>query len=323
MKSLKTKGTVMPRIILALLLLVAAGSARADYTVGPGDVLQISFWQDPSLNAEVKVGEDGKIAIDIIGQIEAAGRTTADLQSEIVRLMSRLNKNISQATVRVIEYNYNHVFVIGQVNNPGKLAFEEIPDLWTLINEAGGVTDIGDLTRVTIIRGGDRAGQVEVVNVSSALSSGNLESLPRIRRQDTIEIGRTVGQVLAGEVGASIERKNIIYVVGAVGEPGPISYETNIDVMEAVALAGGPTEAADLKRTRLLLKDGNYAQSVNLNLKEYSETGRPARYIMQKEDMVLVPYQREGFFDTTVGRVATVLATVSTVYLIVDRSRSD
>jgi len=318
MISLKTKGTFLVAMILCGWSLLIAVDARAEYVVGPDDVLQISFWQDPTLNTEVKVGQDGRISLDIVGQIDAAGRTTAELQNDIVRLMSRLNKNISQATVRVVQYNYNHVFVIGQINNSGKHSFEEIPDLWTIINEAGGITETGDLSRVTIIRGGEEAGKVEVVNVNAALATGQLSSLPKIRRQDTIEIGRTPGQVQAAELGRSVEKKSLLYVIGAVGSPGPVSYEENVDVIEAVALAGGPTDAANLKKVRLLMKDGNYAQSVKLNLEEYAASGRPARYIMQKEDMILVPYERASFFDSTVGRVATVLAAISTAYLVVN-----
>ena len=135
-----------------------------EYKIGTEDVLDISFWQDPSLNAQVRVGQDGKVTLGVIGEIMAAGKTTTELQDEIVRLMSRLNKNISQAVVRINAYNYNHVFVNGQVRAPGKRAFEKIPDIWTIINEAGGITETGDLSRVTLIRsGGDagREGQVE------------------------------------------------------------------------------------------------------------------------------------------------------------------
>ena len=184
-----------------------------DYVIGQEDLLDITFWQDPNLNTRVKVGLDGKIALDMIGQVEAAGRTTEQLQNEIVRALSRINRNISQATVRVIEHNYNHVFVIGQVNQPGKKAFEQIPDLWTVINESGGITQSGDLSRVTIIRGGDEAGKIEVVNLLAALASGSLDRLPTRRRQDTIEMGRAPGQVLAGEIGARPEKKNLFYVI--------------------------------------------------------------------------------------------------------------
>ncbi len=323
MRSLKATGIICALIAIVIGGLTGSRCAAAEYIIGPEDVLAISFWQDPSLNAEVAVGLDGKITLDIVGQIEAAGKTTEQLQSDIVQPISRLNKNISQATVRVVEFNYNHVYVIGQVNQPGKKTFEEIPDLWTLINESGGVAAQGDLSRVTIVRGGAEAGKIKVVNVSQALSSGELDKLPKIRRQDTIEIPRTPGQVLAGEVARTTEKKNLIYVVGAVNSPGPIAYEENIDVMEALALAGGPTADANLGKTQLIIKDGYYAQTVAFDLAKYSQTGRPARYIMQKEDMFVVPARRSGFFGTGIAGVAAAVGAVATVVLLYDQLTDD
>jgi protein involved in polysaccharide export with SLBB domain len=315
----------MARIALGFVLVLLSIGTPAlgqDYIVGEEDLLDISFWQEPNLNTQVKVGADGKISLDIIGQIEASGKTCEQLQNDIVREISRLNKNISQATVRVIEYNYNFIFVIGQVNQPGKKTFEQIPDLWTIINEAGGLTQSGDLSRVTIIRGGDQSGKIEVVNLAEALATGKLDQLPKLRRQDTIEIGRAPGQVMAGEVGTQTEKKNLIYVLGAVGTPGPVAYSENIDVMEALALAGGPTDVADLKHSHLVLKDGNYAQTIQFNLDKYVHSGRPARYIMQKEDLVYIPATRPGFFDTRLGQVATLMTALSTMYLLYDRIKN-
>jgi len=323
MESRNLKQILISLTVIVVGMALVPPTQSADYLIGAEDELQISYWQGPERNIQVRVGLDGKISLDIVGRIEAAGKTTTQLENDIVRLISRLDKRISQASVRVVEFNYNYVFVIGQINVPGKMTFEEIPDLWTVINESGGVTDLGDLSRVSIIRGGDQAGRVEVVNLREALAFGNLEQLPRLRRGDTIEIGRTPGQVLAGEIGRLAEKKSLFYVIGAVGNPGPITYEENLDVLEVIALAGGPGESADLKRTQLVIKDGNYAQTINLNLEKYIQVGKPARYIMKKEDMVIVPVRRPGFFDSRLGQIAGLLTAVSTAYLLIDRIQND
>ncbi len=303
--------------LLTAMLVAASWCYAAEYEIGAEDVLKISFWQDPTLNCEVRVGRDGKISLDIVGQIEAAGKTTSQLQADIVRQISRLNKMISQATVRVAEYNYQHVFVSGQVNDPGKKTFEEIPDLWTIINEAGGITETGDLSRVTIIRGGQKAGQVEVVNVGEAIASGRLDKLPKISRQDTIEIPRTPAGLPSGELAQPTEKKNLIYVVGAVNSPGPIQFEENTDILEALALAGGHSESADLKKVKVITKDGYYAQTLQFDLKKYSETGALPRYIMRKEDTFIVP-RKEGFWSSTLRPAAAVIGVVASVVFIYD-----
>jgi polysaccharide export outer membrane protein len=314
-------GTWLACLGLLTCFWVVPVQAATEYVIGPEDVLDITFWQETTLNVQVRVGLDGKITIDIIGQIQAAGKTTEELQRDIVRDMSRLNRTISQAAVRVTQYNYNHVFVVGQVNTPGKKTFEEIPDLWTLINESGGVAPQGDLSRVTILRGGEDAGKIEVVNVSQAIATGNLDKLPKIRRQDTIEIPRTAGTVLAADLGSSTERRNQIYVIGAVNTPGPITYQENIDITEALALANGPTAEANLKKIQLVIKDGYYSQTVSFDLNKHSQTGKPARYIMQKEDMLIIPARRPGFLGEGIGGVAAAVGVITTAVLLWDQLR--
>lgn len=309
--------------IVAGFLCPGTALAQNGYVIGTDDVLEISFWQVPDLNDQVRVGQDGKITLDIIGQIEAAGKTTESLEADIVRQISRLNKNVSQAVVRVIEFNHNFVFVIGQIRNPGKRSYERIPGLWELINEAGGVNEVADLSRVLIIRGGEDAGKVEVVNVQKAVAEGRLDKLPAIRRTDTIEIPRTVAATTTPNLTLSTERKNLIYVIGAVTVPGAKTYEDGLDILDALALAGGPTPDADLKKARILLKDGHYAQTITVDLEKYTSSGRPARYILGKEDTFVLPRKDSGFLGVGVPAVATAVGVITSVLLVVDRLTSE
>lgn len=305
----------------AFLLLVFVGLPRVataqEYKIGPGDQLEIRFWQNTELNSEVRVGLDGNITLDIVGQIRAAGKTTEELQSDIVRQISRLNKNISQATVRVTTFNYQYIYVTGQVAQPGKLTFERIPDLWAIINEAGGPTPTADLSRVTIIRGGDEAaGRVEIINVADAIAREKLDDLPRIDRTDRIEIPQTALGLPAADLGQNArEKRNVVYVMGAVATPGPIQFDENVDLLEAVAMAGGPTERADLKKTRVVTKDSNYGQALLFDLEKYTTTGHPNRYIVRKEDAIYIPPQQA----TLISRLPTIaagLGVITTAILI-------
>jgi len=298
-------------LILGLFVVVMLGvESRAEsYRIGPEDVLEIRFWQDPTLNAQVRVRDDGKIAIDIIGELQAAGLTESKLEKQIVNRISRINPQISQATVRVLEYNSRKVFVFGEVQSPGKYTFESIPDLWALINEAGGATDVGDLSRVRIIRGGDKQGKVEVVDVSGMISRGEANKLPKIESGDTIELLRTFGGVLRPRVSGNIGLKNLYYIIGGVNTPGTHALEPNIDLLDAIALAGGPTNGADLKKVRVVSKDGDYSQVITINVDEYTKTGQPARYIVRPEDTIVLPTRGGGFLG--LGRASDFIALAS------------
>ncbi len=311
-------------IALALLFISQASLYAQDYKIGAGDILEIRFWQDATLNTNVRVSENGQITIDIIGEIAATEKTTTELQNNIVRQMSRLNARISQVVVRVIEFNYQHIFLKGQILTSGKHTFERIPDLWTIINEGGGITEFGDLSRVTIIRGGADAGKIEVVNVAAAIESGTLDKLPSIRRQDTIEIPRTSANLPTGEFAQQIGARNQFYVIGAVNAPGPLVFEKNIDILDALALAGGPTENADLTKVRIISKDGIYAQTLEINLEKYSQSGNIPRYILKKEDTFIMPVaQRGGFLGVDLGTAATILGILTSSLLVYNQINDD
>ncbi len=303
-------------LLLFALVMLPTLVGASDYVIGPGDELEISFWQDDRFDAAERVRQDGTITIDVIGQIEATGKTTLQLQDEIVRRMSRLNKAITQAVVRITAYNYQYVFVTGQVNEPGKFSFESIPDLVTVIQEAGWVNDSGDISRVTIIRGGEALGQVETVDLATAIATGQVSNLPTLRRQDAIEIPTTAFGGSSSDLGRSGPVRNVVYVTGAVTTPGPVRFDANIDVFEAIALAGGATETADLKKVSVLTKDGFYGQSLAVDLEHYAEYGSPARYIVRPEDHVVVPYQRSGFLSSTLGATATLLGIAASAFII-------
>ncbi|MBD3333238.1 hypothetical protein GF356_10345 [candidate division GN15 bacterium] len=315
----------MRRVLTALALILVIGAATVqadDYVIGVDDVLEVRFWPDAGLNSQVKVAQDSTVALDIIGRIQAGGKTAEQLQNDIIREMNRLNKQVAQVVVRVLEYNSNHVFITGAVRQPGKIGFEEIPNLWTIIQEAGGHTDAADLTRVVIIRGGDRAGQVEIANVARAIADQNLAQLPDINRADAIDVPQNPLGIPSTELGTSTEQRNLVYITGAVNSPGPMSFEPNMDIMEALAMAGGPTENANLKKVKLVTKDGNYAQSLQFDLRHYVETGTPARYIVRKEDAIYVP-AKSRFFQEALGYAAGVAGVVTSILLIWDRFDDD
>jgi polysaccharide export outer membrane protein len=323
MKLFRFAGTAA--VLLSLLFLDVSAQEAEPYKIGPQDVLEVNFWQDEGLNAQVKVSLDGNITLDIIGEIQAAGLTTAELERAIVRQMGRYNKAISQVVVRVIEYNYLKVFITGQVNSPGKYNFEKIPDLWTIINEAGGATDLGDLTRVKIIRGSKDAGKVLEVNVSAMVSSGKAEDLPKIYRDDTIVVPRTFTGLPTEALANNQERRNVFYVIGAVTSPGVQNLENNLDLLEAISLAGGPSVgmAPKMKEISVVSKVQMGTQVTKFNLDEYRLKPYPNRYVVQPEDVIFIPWEtdprRRAFLGLGLTEWVGILGGIGTFLVLADQ----
>ncbi len=158
--------------ILSLLSLTAALPAQAAppapappraapdaaYTVKPGDILTISVWKEPDLQGPVLVRPDGAFSFPLAGQMDARGKSVAELQQMVT---DKLRKFISDpvVTVSVQEIKGNKVYVIGQVNKPGDFVVNPRVDVMQALSMAGGTTPFAALGDITILRRTDSGSQ--------------------------------------------------------------------------------------------------------------------------------------------------------------------
>lgn len=131
---------------------VAAQEARGRaYTVQPGDILEVSVWQEEDLQREVLVRPDGRFSFPLAGDIVAIGKTVDELRQEIA---SNLQKYIPDlvVTVTVKEIRGNKIYVIGQVNDPGDFIVNPRVDVMQALSMAGGTTAFAALNDIVILR---------------------------------------------------------------------------------------------------------------------------------------------------------------------------
>ena len=121
------------------------------YTIGPGDILEISVWQDERLNRKVVVPPDGVISYPLIGDINVKGFTVADLRKIITE---RLKDYIPDAivTVMLVEINNLKAYVIGKVNRPGEYPIDLDTNVMQILAMAGGLTPFADSDKIIILR---------------------------------------------------------------------------------------------------------------------------------------------------------------------------
>jgi polysaccharide export outer membrane protein len=125
-------------------------SPPTQVTLASGDVVRLSFIGAPELNQAQKIRPDGKINLPLIGEVHAAGKSIATLQSE---LSARYKPQLTDATLVVIlESSVTQVVVSGAVGRPAKFSFERPTTVFQAIMEAGGATDYGTLKTVHLTR---------------------------------------------------------------------------------------------------------------------------------------------------------------------------
>ena len=303
------------KLTLSILLLLTSLSLAQEYKVGPEDVIRVTFWQQPELNTVAKVTQDGKISLPVIGEVQTSGLTTEELSNTILEKISFYNRNISQATVTVIEYNSLKVFIQGQVLNAGKYTFEVIPNVWDLIREAGGPSQSADLSRVEIIRGtGSESGKSEIVNLKRLQEKGELDKLPHLKPGDVVNIPRLpLGIQTDNLSGPAYTGKNVFYVYGEVARLGMLPFETTVDVLEGLILAGGPTPLANLQKVKVVVKSSANSQVFTLNMEEYTKQGTPRRFILHPEDTIIISARKSNIFGAIWGGFRDVIPLVGAV----------
>jgi len=147
----------MKKLLLACCVIMALAWATnvmaqdPNYTVKPGDLLSISVWKEPDLQKETLVRPDGSFSFPLVGEVDAKGKTVADLNRT---LSTRLTKFISDpvVTVSIQEVKGNKVYVLGQVNKPGEFIMNPSVDVMQALSMAGGTTPFASLGDIVILR---------------------------------------------------------------------------------------------------------------------------------------------------------------------------
>lgn len=123
----------------------------AGYAIGPDDVLDVTFWGEKDLAAEVVVRPDGNIALPLIGDVAAAGLTPAELTARIRDAAADLLE-LPMPTVIVKQINSRKVSITGEVAKPGRYPLVGSMTVLELIALAGGFTDFADQKNIGVVR---------------------------------------------------------------------------------------------------------------------------------------------------------------------------
>lgn len=129
----------------------SAVSIPLDYRIGVSDVITVSVWKDADLSQTVPVRPDGKISLPLIGDVEAAGKTTGELHDLVV---ARLRPYVPDPDVTVIveQINSQKYFVLGQVIHPGSYPLTTPTTVVEALAAAGGFVDWAQTNKIMVVR---------------------------------------------------------------------------------------------------------------------------------------------------------------------------
>ncbi len=306
-------------------------SSSATYLLGAGDQISLSVIGYPEFTGTIAILADGTITLPLLGPLRVSGLTPNQLS---VALTQRLRTYLVDPVVSVGLAVMRPVIVTvaGEVYRPGPIQLsglssnnsdplgvtsvnstgtnsrivERAPALPTLSSAlllAGGVTRDADIRQV-MVRRPMPGGQVETLtlNLWETITSDVGSASVGLRDGDAIYIPRLIGDeidrrtVAASSLAPSTVR---VKVVGEVVQPGEVDVPPNSSVSSAVAIAGGPTEDAQLMNVSLVRK----SNSGQIEQEEIDLRNLVDDYQIQDGDVVVVA--KKGYLSVVdgIGRV--------------------
>jgi polysaccharide biosynthesis/export protein len=154
-----------------------------------GDVIKLTFPGASELNQSQKIRSDGKVNLPLVGEVDATGKTVAQLQTELMELYK---SQLKSSTVTVtLESSVTRVIISGAVARPATLSFERPTTVFQAVMEAGGVSEFGSLRNVHLVRLIEGKQQTQILDLRP-VTSGQPTKPYYVRDGDVIWVPRSM-----------------------------------------------------------------------------------------------------------------------------------
>ena len=234
------------------LVLSLGQSLAADRTIMAGDRLRVAVTQAPDMNRLYPVAGDGTLDLGLLGRVVVEGLTPDDAAGHIEKQLESRYFKKANVTVEVAEFVEGALLLLGAVAQPGEIPFkgDELVTLIEVIGRAGGLLPNADGKSVRILRwkrGGGMDREIITVDVQTMLDTLDFSKDQFMRPRDIIVVPSLGAGAGSGE----------FLTLGQFGSPGFHPHTEGMDVIRAVAKAGGLSIHAKMDAGRLLRPDGS------------------------------------------------------------------
>ena len=169
----------------------AYNPVMTEYLLQPGDNLDIKFFYNPELNENVTIRPDGRISLQLIDEVKAAGLTPAQLDDILTKQYSgQLKSPIIAVIVKTFEGQ--RIYVGGEVNAPQVLTVIGTINALQAIFNAGGFTPDAQISSTVIIsRGPDNKPIARIVDMGKAIRGELTDREYQLHPYDMVYVPKT------------------------------------------------------------------------------------------------------------------------------------
>ena len=256
------------------------GSPGGGYRIGPRDVVDVKVFEDPQLNGEYQVNEEGSIRLPLVGAVPASGLTAEELEGRLEQVLRSNLLQRASVTVEVVEYRSRPISVLGAVRQPGQLDVSGRLTLIEALTAAGGLSDSHGRSIHVLRRAENGLTDQVAIAVDDLFAEADPDVNIPIFANDLINVPA------AAEI--------TVYALGEIASPGQITFKSTerITLLAAIAQAGGLSDRAS-NRIRIQRRAENGAtEEIEVRYKRILAGEEPDPELRQG-DVIIV---KESFF---------------------------
>jgi polysaccharide export outer membrane protein len=224
--------------------LVAQQPLAAEYRIGPKDLLEVTAMGVPEIDKfVVRVSEDGKITLPLLGEVEVNNLTRSEVERKLVAALGEKYLVNPQVTVFIKEYKSKQVSVLGAVEKPGPYELLGRQTVLSIISQAGGMTRDAGNEIIVIRQLPDGTGTSLRISVDDLFFKGDAALNVPLEPGDIVTI--------------PVDKIVVIYVFGQVRNPGALQVKKSHipTLLQAIAQAGGFSDRAAKGNIKVRRKD--------------------------------------------------------------------
>lgn len=267
-----------------------------EYIIGSGDLLTVDVWNRPKLSGEHVVGPYGNITLPMLGEFKIGGMNRKKASTIITDLYREFYEE-PIATVKIIKYMNNRVYVLGRVANPGVIHFSGQATLLEALAMAGGLPTRDKtifLSKCYIVRGKN---QIIWIDLLKLLQRANLKLNISLANNDIIYIPESMDAA--------------VFVMGEVENPGSYQIQTTgLSILDAINLAGGPTEDGQTDEIRLIREMEGQEGVKTIDMDMMLATGNLSdNFLLLDNDIIYIPRKGIATFNYYLRQIDPFLRT--------------
>ena len=224
-----------------------------NYRLGPGDEVIIDIWGENERSLREEISPEGNIMVEQVGPVYLNGLTIKEANAKLRGVFGQIYAGVSgdspasEVRVTLGRLRTIQVNVMGEVEMPGTYRLSSFATVFHALYQSGGVTDIGTLRNIRVLRSGR---EVASVDIYKYLFHGDSKDDIRLEEGDIVLVP---------------SYDLLVEVTGCVKRPMRYEMEAGEPLSQLLAYAGGFTGDAYGREVRVVRTMGREHELFNVD----------------------------------------------------------